>query len=56
MEKEYKCILNAGTARRLLHDGHIVVDIKPMKEDKEKTVFIFEATEKFKNDLASINK
>ena len=38
--------------------GNLIVDIKPYRdEDKEKegrTIFIFEVTEKFKSDLATV--
>ena len=40
--------------------GNPIVDIKPYRdEDKEKegrTIFIFEVTEKFKSDLATVIK
>lgn len=39
-------------ARRLLKMGNVIVDIKPRKEDKDKTIFVFEDTEKLQADLA----
>ena len=32
--------------------GNVIVDIKPRKEDKDKTIFVFEDTEKLQTDLA----
>ena len=32
--------------------GNVIVDIKPRKEDKDKTIFVFEDTEKLQADLA----
>ena len=31
--------------------GNVIVDIKPRKEDKDKTIFVFEDTEKLQADL-----
>nr|DAL75259.1 MAG TPA: hypothetical protein [Caudoviricetes sp.] len=33
--------------------GDRIVDIKPSKENKEKTIFVFEDTEKLRSDMAS---
>ncbi len=52
----YKSIFNAGVARHLLKLGNSICDIKPDKKNKYKTIFIFEETEKFKNDMASALK
>ena len=38
-------------ARRLLKMGNMIVDIKPRKEDRDKTIFVFEDTEKLQTDL-----
>lgn len=50
----YKSIFTAGVARYLLKLGNPIYDIKPDKKNKEKTIFIFEETEKFVNDMASV--
>lgn len=50
----YKLIFSPIVARKLLKMGHVIVDIKPNKNNKEMTVFIFENTEKFRNDLSTI--
>jgi hypothetical protein len=52
----YKSIFTAGVARYLLKLGNPIYDIKPDKKNKEKTIFIFEETEKFMNDMASVKK
>ena len=50
----YKSIFTAGVARHLLKLGNPIYDIKPDKGNKDKTIFIFEETEKFMNDMASV--
>ena len=52
----YKSIFTAGVARHLLKLGNPIYDIKPDKGNKDKTIFIFEETEKFMNDMASVKK
>jgi hypothetical protein len=54
-ESRRKSIFNYGIARRLIQLGNIVVDIKPLKEDPNKTVFIFDLTKKLINDLAKFS-
>jgi len=44
---ETKSVFTPYVARRLLRMGNPIVDIKPCKEDRSKTIFVFEATEKF---------
>lgn len=56
MKKEYKEIFTPYVARRLLKMGNPIYDIKPRKEDKSKTIFVFEVTEKFTRDMASAAK
>ena len=46
-----KCIFTPYVARRLLKMGNVIVDIKPRKEDRDKTIFVFEDTEKLQTDL-----
>ena len=52
----YKSIFTAGVARHLLKLGNPIYDIKPDKRNKDKTIFIFEETEKFVNDMDSVKK
>ena len=50
----YKSIFTPGVARYLLRLGNPVYDIKADKKDTNKTIFIFEETEKFNKDMASV--
>jgi hypothetical protein len=59
MEKykmETKSVFTPYVARRLLRMGNPIVDIKPCKEDRSKTIFVFEVTEKFKKDFEVASK
>ena len=49
-----KVIIKPSIARTLLHRGNPIVDIKPNKDKPLESVFVFENTEKFKNDLTAI--
>ena len=53
MDKQYKEIFTPYVARRLLKMGNPIYDIKPKKEDRNKTIFVFEITEKLQKDIAS---
>lgn len=46
-----KCIFTPYVARRLLKMGNVIVDIKPYKENRDKTIFVFQDTEKLQADL-----
>ena len=52
----YKVIIKPPIARTLLHKGNQIIDIKPNKNNINETVFVFEDTEKFRNDLTAITK
>lgn len=54
MEKQYKIIFKPSLARKLLKDGNYVVDIKKSRDNENATVFVFENTEKFREDLSRI--
>jgi hypothetical protein len=56
MDKEFKIILKPQLARKLLHLGNEIYDIKPDKDDFNRSVFIFKNTDKFKNDLTTLTK
>lgn len=56
MDKQYKEIFTPYVARRLLRMGNPIYDIKPTKENKDKTIFVFEITEKLQKDMASATK
>lgn len=34
-------VLSTGIARKLLHEGYQIIDIKPHKQQKSRTVFVF---------------
>lgn len=55
--KEYKVIIKPSVARKLIHAGNQVIDIKPNKNNPvEATVFVFRNDDKFKDDLRKIIK
>ena len=57
MEKDMRksrLIFDAKIARKLLKMGFVVIDIKPNRENTEKSIFVFENTEEFKQALAQI--
>ena len=51
---KYKSIFSPKIARYLLKTGNSLYDIKPDKNDENKTIFIFENTEKLKNSLNNL--
>ena len=51
---EYKIVFNPSIARQMLHKGNPIIDIKKNRDNPRETVFIFEKTEKFRQDLTSI--
>lgn len=50
-----KSIFAPNTARRLLRMGNTIIDIKPNKNNFEKTIFIFRDDEKLRNDMSAIS-
>ena len=40
---EFKIVSDASIARKLLHDGYRVVDIKPKRGHERETIFVFVA-------------
>lgn len=52
--RKSRLIFDAKIARKLLKMGFVVIDIKPNRENKEKSVFAFENTEEFKQSLTQI--
>ena len=49
-----RLVTDARVARQLLKRGFVVIDIKPNKSNKDKSVFIFENTESFKVALEEV--
>lgn len=56
VEREYKIIFNAGCARNLLKNGVPIYDIKPDKNNPEKTLFVFKRTDEFERVFSEINR
>ena len=55
IKKECKLVFNQGVVRRLLRMGVTIHDIKPDKENNEKTVFVFKRTPEFEAAFEQIN-
>ena len=51
---KYTCVYSAAVARKLIRGGFFVADIKPNKDNRDKTVFVFEASEEFNTALGNI--
>lgn len=49
--KDTKLIFSPNVARNLLRLGNTIVDIKPNKENKLRTVFVFRNDEHFRNSF-----
>lgn len=54
MEKKGRCIYAAPVAREFVRRGFKIIDIKPNKENRDKTVFVFEETNDFNAALEEI--
>lgn len=52
--KKTRLVFDARIARRLCKRGLPIVDVKPLNTDREKTVFIFENTEAFRQAFDEI--
>lgn len=55
IKKEYKLVFNQGVVRRMLRMGVTIHDIKPDKENPDKTVFVFKRTPEFETAFEKIN-
>lgn len=53
-EKKGRCVYAAPVARALLHRGFSVIDIKPNKADRNRTVCVFEETDNFNAALEEV--
>lgn len=51
-----KLIMNPIMARKLLHKGNAIIDIKPKKENARETIFVFNLTDKLLKDMDSLSK
>lgn len=52
--RKSRLIFDAKIARKLLKQGFVVVDIKPNRENTDKSIFIFENTDEFKVALEKL--
>ena len=52
--RKSRLIFDAKIARKLLKQGFVVIDIKPNRENTDKSIFVFENTEEFKQALTQI--
>lgn len=52
--RKSRLIFDAKIARKLLKQGFVVIDIKPNRENTDKSIFVFENTEEFQNALTEI--
>lgn len=46
--RKSRLVFDAKMARKLLKQGFVVIDIKPNRENTDKTIFVFENTDEFK--------
>lgn len=52
--RKSRLIFDAKIARKLLKMGFVVIDIKPNRENTDKSIFVFENTEEFKQVLTQL--
>ena len=52
--KKSKLVFDAKVARSLCKQGFHIIDIKPLRDNPEKTVFVFENTEDFQAAFAQM--
>lgn len=52
--RKSRLIFDAKIARKLLKQGFVVIDIKPNRENTDKSIFVFGNTDEFKQALTQI--
>ena len=52
--RKSRLIFDAKIARKLLKMGFVVIDIKPNRENTDKSIFVFENTDEFKVALTNV--
>ena len=52
--RKSRLIFDAKIARKLLKQGFVVIDIKPNRENVDKSIFVFENTEEFQQALTQL--
>lgn len=55
-EKKAKLIFNMGVARSLLRKNAKVIDVKPDRDNHDKTIIVFERDEAFEKAFAELNE
>lgn len=56
-ERTTKLIFNAGVARRLVRDyGCTICDLKPSRENNDKTIFVFTKDDKFDAAMEAVTR
>lgn len=55
-KKEARLVFNSGVTRALLKSGCTIIDIKPDRNNPDKTVFVFKNDELFQSEFERINK
>ena len=55
-EKKAKLIFNIGVARSLLRKNAKVIDVKPDRDNHDKTIVVFERDEAFEKAFAELNE
>jgi hypothetical protein len=53
LEKDSVLVFNPKIARGLIKKGYIIVDIKPFKEDANRTIFVFERSDEILKEIHS---
>ena len=56
MNKEYISIFKPQRVRKLLKKGFNIYDIKPDKNNKDRTIFIFKNNDKLQKELETLIK
>lgn len=52
--RKSRLIFDAKIARKLLKQGFVVIDIKPNRENADKSIFVFENTDAFQQGLSQL--
>lgn len=55
-KKEARLVFNMGVSRALLKAGCTVIDVKPDRDNSDKTILVFKNDERFQEEFAKINK
>lgn len=56
MEEILKCIISPKLARSLIKMGFVVKDIRPNRDIKDATIFLFENSDELKNQIEIFKK